>query len=209
VDVNVVETDGKGAQADERAPASPFGVEAPSNVLLLGPSMGGGGDAAEGLLRAAAGTPVLLAVSLMRPPAAQVARWAEEWEVTPAEVAAIGTKGAGTTGDAAPELPFRSTTVGDPGDLTGLGIRVGECLDAWEDRSVVATFDSVTAMLQYAETKQVFQFLHVLTSRLKSAGALAGFHMDPGAHDERTVATVRSLFDGVYRRTDGEWERVG
>jgi hypothetical protein len=208
--VNVLGSSGTGVRGDEQAATSPFGVDAPANVLLFGPSMGGDGKAVDQLLDTAAGNPALLTVSLLRPPQERLARWEQRWETPPAEVATIGCKStAGTTSAQQPEVPFRSTSVADPGELTGLGIRTGECLDAWEDRSIVVTVDSITTMLQYADTKRVFQFLHVLTSRLKRAGALAGFHMDPSAHDEQTVATVKSLFDEVYRRVEDDWERVG
>ena len=198
-----------GAGNDEPAAASPFVERPPANLLLLGPSMGDHGDAVSRLLETASGKPALLAVSLLRPAVETVAAWETEWRSPPSGIAAVGCKNtAGTRVDGTPGTDFRATTVADPGDLTGLGIRVGECLEAWENRPTVVAFDSMTAVLQYADTKRVFQFLHVLTSQLASAGAMSVFHMDPGAHDERTVSTVRSLFQGVYERSEGGWKRA-
>lgn len=104
----------------------------------------------------------------------------------------------------------RTTTVSDASDLTGLGIRISECLKAWNGRDeVVVCFDSLTSLLQFADVKRVFQFLHVLTSRFREAGARAHFHIAPAAHDDQTIATLRSLFDAAYEcDDDGEWHEV-
>jgi hypothetical protein len=198
-----------GAGNDEPATASPFVERPPANLLLLGPSIENDGNAVSRLLETTSGKPALLAVSLLRPPAKTLAAWETEWRTPPTEIAAVGCKNtAGTRIDKTPETDFRATAVADPGDLTGLGIRVGECLEAWEHRPTVVTFDSVTTMLQYADTKRVFQFLHVLTSQLASAGATSVFYMDPDAHNAQTVSTIRSLFQGVYERSEGDWKRA-
>jgi len=200
-----VESAGAGLD-DAPATAPPFGEAVPSNLLLLGPSMEGDGDAIVRLMESVTGTPSLLAVSLLRDPDEQIASWEDRWRKPPEAVAAIGCNHTGTTGDSA-ETPYRATTVADPGDLTGLGIRINECLDAWEGRQCVVAFDSVTTMLQYADTKQVFQFLHVLTSRMKRSDVMSVFYMDPDAHDAQTVSTIRSLFEGVYEWSEDGWER--
>lgn len=191
---------------DDPATAPPFGEAPPSNLLLLGPSMEGDGDAIVRLMESVAGTPSLLTVSLLRSPDEQIATWEDRWRNPPSEVAAIGCNHTGAK-DGEAETSYRQTTVADPGDLTGLGIRINECLDAWQNRDCVVVFDSVTTMLQYATTKQVFQFLHVLTSRMKRAGVMSVFYMDPEAHDAQTVSTIRSLFEGVYQRTEDGWKR--
>jgi hypothetical protein len=192
---------------EDPATAPPFGEAPPANLLLLGPSMEGDGDAVVRLMESVTGTPPLLAVSLLRAPAESIAAWEERWRSPPPEVAAIGCTHTGTSADeASTETPFRTTTVADPGDLTGLGIRINECLDAWSGREPVVVFDSLTTMLQYADTRRVFQFCHVLTSRMKRAGAMSVFYMDPGAHDEQTVSTIRSLFEGVYEWTGDGWD---
>ncbi|TSD09606.1 hypothetical protein DP107_14610 [Haloglomus irregulare] len=198
-----------GAGNDEPATTSSFVEQAPANLLLLGPAVENEGNAVSRLLETTSGTPALLAVSLLRPPAEVLSAWETAWLTPPSEIAAVGCKNtAGSHVDKTPETNFRSTSVADPGDLTGLGIRVSECLKAWEHRPTVVTFDSVTTMLQYADTRRVFQFLHVLTRQLDSAGAMSVFHMDPEAHDGQTVSTIRSLFQGVYERSEDGWERA-
>lgn len=194
---------------DEPTTAPSFAEQPPANLLLLGPTVENDGDAVPRLLETPSGTPALLAVSLLRPPADVLSAWETGWRTPPSEIAAVGCKNtAGGHVDETPETDFRSTSVADPGDLTGLGIRVSECLKAWEHRPTVVTFDSVTTMLQYADTRRVFQFLHVLTRQLASADAMSVFYMDPEAHDEQTVSTIRSLFQGVYERSEDGWERA-
>jgi hypothetical protein len=57
-------------------------------------------------------------------------------------------------------------------------------------------------MLQYVELDQAFRFLHVVTDRLADADAMAHFHVDPGAHDDETIETLTSLFDGAWTFED-------
>jgi len=96
--------------------------------------------------------------------------------------------------------------ISSPENLTRLGVRVTNCLeelaDDVEDRQIVVCFDSITALLQYVELDQAFRFLHVVTERLADADAVAHFHVDPGAHDDETIETLRSLFDGTWAFED-------
>lgn len=97
-------------------------------------------------------------------------------------------------------------TIESPNDLTGLGIQIGEYLrdteeSKWDSGATetVMCFDSVTALLQYADARRVFRFLHLITGRISSFGATAHYHIHPDALDERTLNTIRTLFDGVVR----------
>ncbi|WP_246045654.1 DUF7504 family protein [Halorussus ruber] len=98
-------------------------------------------------------------------------------------------------------------TLSSPGDLTGLGIKLSEILKGWDrnDNRTVACFDSLTALLQYADLQTVYKFLHVLTGRFDAADVSAHFHLDPDACDQQTVSTLTSLFDTVVELDDGEW----
>jgi len=92
--------------------------------------------------------------------------------------------------------PVRELDVGtdvEPGDLTGLGIAIAESLGP----DTAVCFDSLTAMLQYADRERSFQFLHALGERCASAGATAHYHLDPEATDETTVAALSTLVDAV------------
>lgn len=90
-------------------------------------------------------------------------------------------------------------TITNPGDLTRMGIEIDKTLGKWdeEDGPIAFGFYSLTPLLQYVELQTLFKFLHVLTSRLRDVGATAHFHIDPEAHDEKTLSVLRSLFDEV------------
>jgi len=96
--------------------------------------------------------------------------------------------------------------VDDPGDMTGLGVTISGQLEEWADtdEQVVVCLRSLTTMLQYAETDELVRFLAELRSHLDRSDAVAHFHLDPNAVDERTRAALRSVVDGVVVGEEGE-----
>jgi KaiC/GvpD/RAD55 family RecA-like ATPase len=104
--------------------------------------------------------------------------------------------------------PERVEYVSSPGDLTGIGIGVSEQLRRFGASDAERTricFYSLSTLLIYAELETVFRFLHVLSGRVDSIGALGLFALDPTTHDESTVNTLRQLFDGLIEvKLDGE-----
>jgi hypothetical protein len=81
----------------------------------------------------------------------------------------------------------------EPSDLTGQEIAVTEALAA--DTEVC--FDSLTALLQYADRERAFQFLHSLGERCADSSARIHYHLDPDSADDRTVAALSTLMDAV------------
>ncbi|RBI62437.1 hypothetical protein DMJ13_11270 [halophilic archaeon] len=91
-------------------------------------------------------------------------------------------------------------TVGNPSNLTELGITISEYLTDWDDNPYETSicFDSLTALLQYTDSvRTAFRFLHTLVGRVQTAHARACYKIIPQAHDQQTVATLRGLFDTV------------
>lgn len=87
-----------------------------------------------------------------------------------------------------------------PQDLTGLCMKWQDALaEADGHGGLFVAFDSVTALLQYADLDAAYRFLHTLVTGVRDADARAQFYLDPAAHDERTVSTIRGLFDSVRR----------
>ncbi|MDX1747537.1 MAG: hypothetical protein R3324_16505, partial [Halobacteriales archaeon] len=95
-------------------------------------------------------------------------------------------------------------TVSDPADLTGMGIALNRALEAWTPTAnqTIVCFHTLTMLLQYVDTERVYRFLHVVTSQLAEEGALAHVHVDPRAHDPRTLSRIATLFDAVIRTTE-------
>lgn len=56
---------------------------------------------------------------------------------------------------------------------------------------------SLSTLLMYADLQTVFRFLHVFTGRIQSVGGLGVFTIDADAHDDRTMNTIKQLFDGI------------
>lgn len=172
-------------------------------VLLCVPSMSERADRLEMdlLARAPPSETDLLFVTYSRPVETFLGTYREVVGAEPATVGVVGVGDSRATATA-PEVETVAR-VSKPGDVTGLGIAISEFLEG-RDRVAVA-FDSLTAMLQYVDLERTYEFLHAVTGRLYAADALAHVRIDPTAHDDRTVDTLLSLFDGVVRvPVDGE-----
>ncbi|MEF8840402.1 MAG: hypothetical protein V5A62_02090 [Haloarculaceae archaeon] len=200
---------------DERAASSLRGVE---SVLVLSDSMDPGARASyyETLLPDDPSRLHVLGIEYTRGPDGWLDEWREHVGRPPAETAVVSVNDA--TRSAASSVVGPTTYEGDgtgsavstvesPDDLTGLGIAVGEHLKRWEGSAepTLVTLDSLTVLLGYVDLKRTFRFLHVMVNRVKGAGGVGHYHMDPAAHDDRTVATLASVFDAVARHEDGEW----
>ena len=147
----------------------------------------------------------VLAVTRRNPTA-----WVGDWESHVGEGPnAGGLVAIGASGDEPRHDGWRVSTVKHPGDLTGIGIESSEMLSTLSvsGRELVASFDSVTTLLQHADLQQVFQFLHVVTGRVSSADARCYYHLDPTAHDDQTMATLAGLFDATLEWDDRRWVR--
>lgn len=144
----------------------------------------------------------LLVVSYRDDPDAWLQRWRTQVGSLPAEFGFVRvgetTRSAAATGGRATgrTLPLVAA-VSDPTDLTGLGIRVSEYLEAWAGNGhrTVIWFDSLTALLQFVELDRAYRFLHVLGGRIKSVDGRGYYLLDPSAHDDRTIAVLQALAD--------------
>lgn len=209
------------ADANVPDPSAPVAPEPGSSVLLLAPSLrSDADDRCVGAALAGGGDPVrALTITLDDTVDEVVDGWDRHGSCVPEELAVVtvgdGTRSAAAVSSAGDVRRLRNdvvtTSVSDGGDLTGLGIAVSSCLEAWadDDCEVVVCFDSLTPLLQLVDTRRAFQFLHILTNRIREAGARAHFHLDPDVNDSRTMATIRSLFSVVYELgPDGTWHET-
>ncbi|UVE49670.1 recombinase RecA [Haloferax larsenii] len=88
-----------------------------------------------------------------------------------------------------------------PVDMTGIGIKLSEVLqEYYQQRGLEQNrimLHSLSTLLMYADLQTVFRFLHVFTGRIQSVGGLGLFAIDADAHDDRTMNTIKQLFDGI------------
>ncbi|MDX1745963.1 MAG: hypothetical protein R3324_08505 [Halobacteriales archaeon] len=191
----------------------PQDIEEVGNVLLLAPALERKAD--EACMRLLTPVPpeaeTVLYVTFTNSADDRLSHWRTHATGPPAGagVVCVGelARSAGAIADGAEAGMNTSVgveTVTDPADLTGLGIAINRFIDRWadNDRKVVVCFDSITTLLQYADLERAFRFLHVLTGRVRSAGALAHYHMDPSAHDEGDKNTLMAVFDAVVSVDD-------
>ena len=104
------------------------------------------------------------------------------------------------------------SSVGSPGDLTGIGIEYSgqyEQVYARGYDTVRTGIYTLTPLLVYSDdVRPVFRFVNTVTSRIRTADGLGICAIDPSAHDEQVVNSIAQPFDarvGV-RETDGELE---
>ena len=89
----------------------------------------------------------------------------------------------------------------NPSNLSKLGITTTQLLSEWEDddRPVVVCVHTVSALQQYVDDQLLYQFLHMLKSRLDAAGMRGHYHLNQGAHHDIFVETIAPIFDSVVR----------
>jgi hypothetical protein len=87
------------------------------------------------------------------------------------------------------------------GDMTGIGLKISQFLDEFNIKKKIQKnqlhINSLSTFLKDSNAQSVFRFLHIITKRIKSIGALGIYLLDGGMHDEQEIATLRQLFDGV------------
>lgn len=156
----------------------------------------------------------VLDVSLTHPVDERVVRWTETIDATPDRITFLtadrSEAAARSVLDRADlDAETEVDPVGVPTDLSGLELAVSRRLNEWpDDRRVLACFDSVTTLLQYADRDRAFALLSDIADRFRSAEGTAFVHVDPAAHDDETLADLREPFDAVATETNGAIEIV-
>jgi KaiC/GvpD/RAD55 family RecA-like ATPase len=88
-----------------------------------------------------------------------------------------------------------------PADLTGINVKISQFFEGFfikmNVHNVQVHIDSLSTILMYSNIQVVFRFLHVLTGRIKAAGAIGIYVVDSGMHDETEITTLKQLCNGV------------
>ena len=124
----------------------------------------------------------------------------------PARCGIVDVGEPGATAEAGSVDGAKVARIESPGDLTGIGMKVGDFLASDGGSDTVLTLDSLTVLLQYVELERAFRFLNAIASQVRQVGAVAHYHADPNAHDDGELATIAQLYEGVARYDDGDWE---
>jgi KaiC/GvpD/RAD55 family RecA-like ATPase len=87
------------------------------------------------------------------------------------------------------------------GGLTGIGLKISQFFDEFVIKKKIPKnqlyINSLSTFLMDSNAQTVFRFLHVITKRIKSTGAIGIYLLDGGMHDEQEIATLKQLFDGI------------
>lgn len=175
------------------APRAAARVDDASSVLVLRPRSAAVDEA--DLKRALIDDPgaaALVGVSLAEQPAVWYDGWRDALGDDPDAAAVITTPELATDGG---ENRVDVETVATPSNLTGIGVKVTPLLNRWDGPTVVV--ECLSVLFQYADSREVYQFLHVLTTHLRSSGGDAQVYLDPTVEDDRTVERLKGLFDAV------------
>lgn len=100
-----------------------------------------------------------------------------------------------------------------PTDMTGIGIHfstfIGEFVTDRQLSQNLVLLDSLSSLLMYSNLETVFRFLHVFTGRIQSTNALGLYLINASTHHEKTINTLKLLFDGLILVSDnGDVELV-
>jgi len=152
--------------------------------------------------------PDVIAVSF----AGSASRWLDDWQATVGEprrlTVVTSDAAAWLAGDPHDRLDaiadgadVRVELVDSPRNFTDLGVTLTELLESYGERDwpTALCFRSLTVLLQYADSEDVYQFLHTLVGHLDRFDVAGHFHLHVDAHDEDVIATLEPLFDRVVR----------
>jgi hypothetical protein len=183
-------------------------LEGASNVLVLAPSLAAGARETyyERVLNVDPAERDVLAVQYSGSPREYLAEWERYRGAVPQRCGIVDVAEPRSGDDDATVDGATVARIDSPSDLTGIGMKVGAYLDRFGDADTLLTLDSLTLLLQYVDLERAFRFLHAIACQVREVGALAHYHVDPNAHDDRVLATLSELFDGVARFQDGDWE---
>lgn len=106
--------------------------------------------------------------------------------------------------------------VGSPSDLTGMDIKFSQLTeeimkgDFTDDPEQLFPTPirycilSLTSMLMFRKVDIIYQFLHVVTSKLRKMGSIGVFLLNSESFDQKTVAIVKQLMNTVVEIQNNE-----
>jgi PAS domain S-box-containing protein len=91
--------------------------------------------------------------------------------------------------------------VNSPVDLTGIGVKISQFFEDFYIKknihNIQLHINSLSTIMMYSNLQTVFRFLNVYTGRIKAAEALGIYVIESGMHDEKSIATLKQLCDGM------------
>ncbi len=167
-----------------------------SNIMIYGPTFAGKAMFTRTMFKKFVKAGYCGIYVLTRESAEQFIDWfGEEYDSNTVKIIDCVTKSM--TGDAKDTEAIKRETVMN---LTGISAKINKFLEEfWRkgNRNIILVFDSLSTLLMYLNLQTVFRFLHILTGRVKMTGAIAFYIVEEGMHDEKTIVTLKQLFNGM------------
>ncbi|WP_284031335.1 DUF7504 family protein [Halobaculum lipolyticum] len=188
-------------------PSPPIGAPTDANALVLAtPSSTGGTcpctrEAHDGTATAAR-TGGFLRVAFTRAGRSPPDRWVRDATEGDADVRVVDATPCPTAGD---DRGVVTVAAAGPSNLTDLGVRITDVLDDMDAAASraeggagpVCCLGSLTALLQYVDTRRAYRFVNAVMTRVATHGGTTHAHIVPAVHDRQAVDTMASLFDLV------------
>ncbi|WP_144926260.1 DUF7504 family protein [Halorubrum salsamenti] len=184
-----------------------------SSVLLLTPSHEPPDNSAciDLLTRDPPGETNVLSATLSASPAERLSLWKREAGSELPKRATIIDGRRNVTDAQLPTSEAGSISVRglpEDADLYDVCLAIASQLGAWKDTdaTTVACLHSVSTLLTTYGTDRVISLITGLNDLCERLDVIAHHHVDPSAHDEETLATLRPLYDTVIEHTpDDGW----
>lgn len=185
-------------------------VDTPASVLLLAPAHDASDDRActDLLTREPLTETNVLSVTLSASPAERLSMWQREvGDELPTRAAFVDASSSRTEpSELPPEISVN--VLPDDADYVDLGVAISRQLGAWEDTDETSQLclHSLSSVLDAYDTDRAISLINALNDLCTELGVVVHHHLDPTAHDEETVASLRPLYDTVLEHTpEGGW----
>jgi len=181
------------------------GFEAGTNFLVLAPPMSFAEDLAYSMIKPLTGEYAIILSTNDR--ASEVI---DAFKVMGVDKRYVGTIDAITKGST-PGITDtnRLMFVASPTDLTGIGIKFSKMIELIFDGDfsdgeaglfpppVRFCVNSISTLLMYRKLEILYQFLHVLTSKVKKIDGIGFYLLNKESFDEKTISLIKQLMNGV------------
>ena len=181
------------------------GFEAGTNFLILAPPMSLAEELAYSLTR-----PLIGEYAIVLSTNDRAAEVVDAFKVMGVDKRYVGTIDA-ITKSSTPGITDtnRLMFVASPTDLTGIGIKFSKMVELIFDGDfsdgesglfpppVRFCVNSVSTLLMYRKLEILYQFLHVLTSKLKKIDGVGFYLLNKESFDDKTVSLIKQLMTGV------------
>ncbi len=195
------------------------GISPGSNILILAPSMSSGEQLGYAIMRPQDGEYALVLTTVMR--SVDLMDFFSSEQFNRDVIGVIDSVTKLSTPDVSDTTQIKY--VSSPSDLTGIGIKFSSLVESIfngefppSDQALFPPpirfyIDSLTTLLMYRKLEVLYQFLHVMTSKLKKMEAIGVYILNNESFDERTLSLMKQLMNVVIEvksEQDGDFLRI-